>query len=158
MKNRQTVPLKTEKKVIGYTAGTFDLFHVGHLTLLENAKKMCDYLIVGVNSDELVNSYKMKRTFIKAEQRSRIVDALKVVNEVHIVHTLDKTIAWQMFHFDIVFIGSDWKGSERWSSTEEELAVLGANVSYLPYTVGISTSEISLKLKSDGEITKQQCD
>ena len=78
-----------KKFEIGYTQGTFDLFHIGHLNLLENAKKQCDYLIVGVNSNQLVKDYKNKNVIINEKDRARIINALKVVDEVHIVNTLN---------------------------------------------------------------------
>lgn len=131
---------------IGYTQGTYDLFHIGHLNLLENAKKMCDYLIVGINSDDLVLMYKNKKVNISQNDRARIVEALKVVDEVHIVDTLDKKIAHDKFNFDAIFIGDDWKGNERWKNTEEELSKIGVKVEYLPHTEGISTTILSNKI------------
>lgn len=131
---------------IGYTQGTYDLFHIGHLNLLENAKKMCNYLIVGINSDDLVLMYKNKKVNISQNDRARIVEALKVVDEVHIVDTLDKKIAHDKFNFDAIFIGDDWKGNERWKNTEEELSKIGVKVEYLPHTEGISTTILSNKI------------
>lgn len=140
---------------IGYTAGTFDLFHIGHLNLLAQAKEKCDYLIVGVNADELVQEYKGKKTNICAEDRARIVGALKVVDEVHIMHSLDKVEAYKKYGFQAVFIGDDWKGNERWARTEKELEPFGVKVEYLSHTDGISTTLIATKLlkgnKEDGK-------
>ena len=129
-----------KKYKIGYTQGTFDLFHIGHLNLLNNAKKYCDYLIVGVNSDELVMKYKNKKTNINQNDRARIVDAIKGVDKVVITTTLDKTIIHKQIKFDAIFIGDDWKGNERWNKTEDDLKKVGANVIYLPHTDGISTT------------------
>ena len=108
---------------IGYTQGTYDLFHVGHLNLLENAKSCCDYLIVGINSDKLVKDYKNKTVTITDKDRARIVSALKVVDEVHVVNTLDKKEILKLYDFDIIFIGDDWKGNPRWKQTEKEMNV-----------------------------------
>lgn len=121
-------------EVIGFTAGTFDMFHIGHLNLLRNAKKECDYLIVGVNSDELVKEYKNKEVIVPYEERAEIVNAIRYVDEVMKIDSLDKKISWNLKHYDILFIGSDWKGSERWNQTEKEMAEYGVKVHYLPYT------------------------
>ena len=113
------------RKTIGFTAGAFDMFHIGHLNLIKNAKERCDYLIVGVNTDALVASYKNKNVVVPLEERIQIVSALKYVDEVEVVDTLDKVEMWKRKNFDVVFIGDDWKGTERWSTTELELDKLG---------------------------------
>ena len=130
------------KKIIGYTQGTFDLFHIGHLHLLQNARNHCDLLIVGVNSDELVVSYKHKKPIIPAEQRAEIIQALRCVNQVVITKTLDKNKMYEELHFDKLFIGDDWKGNERWIQTEKDMNKIGVELIYLPYTKGISSSII----------------
>ena len=140
-----------EKYKIGYTQGTFDLFHIGHLNLINNAKKYCDYLIVGVNSDELVMQYKNKKTNINQNDRATIVNAIKGVDKVIITNTLDKQAIHKYINFNAIFIGDDWKGNERWKKTEEELSKVGAQVVYLPHTDGISTTIITQKLESKGE-------
>ena len=131
---------------IGYTQGTYDLFHIGHLNLLEHAKELCDFLIVGINSDELVKSYKNKNVHICAKDRARIVKALKVVDDVIITNTLDKIELYKKLNYDVIFIGNDWEGSQRWSETEKELSKFGVSVKYLPHTNGISTTIISQQL------------
>ena len=136
-----------EKYSVGYTAGVFDLFHIGHLNLLQNAKKLCDTLIVGVNSDELVMRYKNKHPLIPAAQRAEIVRALRVVDSAHVVDTLDKVEAYKQFGFDVVFIGDDWRGNQRWIETEKDLAAYGVKVCYLPYTKSISSTEIAGKIE-----------
>jgi len=122
------------KKRIGFTQGTFDMFHIGHLNLLINAKKECDYLIAGINSDELVASYKKKNVVVPFEERIKIVEAIKYVDEVIRVDSLDKKAAWDQRNYDRLFIGSDWKGSDRWNQTEKEMKEFGVEVVYLPYT------------------------
>lgn len=107
--------------VIGYTQGTFDMFHVGHLNLIKNAKAHCDYLIVGVNADELVQSYKNKTPVISAENRAEILRSIKEVDECVVVDTLDKVEIAKTIPFEAIFIGDDWKGNGRWSNTEIEL-------------------------------------
>ena len=135
---------------IGYTQGVFDLFHVGHLNLLKKAKEQCDFLIVGVNSDELVKNYKHKTPVIPGDQRKQIVEALKVVDQCVLVDTLDKEIIWKEHPFDAIFIGDDWKGNERWKQTEEQLSRHGAKVVYLKYTEGISSSALRKKITETG--------
>lgn len=127
---------------IGYTQGVFDMFHIGHLNLLKQAKEQCDTLIVGVNSDELVKTYKVKSVVIDENCRAEIVRAIKYVDECYIVNTLDKKEQWERFKFDAIFIGSDWKGNERWIQTEQELAQNNAEVVYLNYTEMVSSTEL----------------
>lgn len=137
-----------KKYNIGYTQGTFDLFHVGHLNLLENAKKYCDKLIVGVNSDELVLQYKNKKVNITAKDRARIIKALKCVDEVYIVNTLDKSQILEKIDFDVILVGDDWKGNQRWENTKTEMNKKGKDVIFLPYTKGISTTKLAAQIKS----------
>lgn len=125
---------------LGYTQGVFDMFHIGHLNLLKNAKAHCDFLIVGVNSDELVQQYKNKKPLIGEEDRKTIVENIKAVDQAIIVHTLDKVIQWQNLHFDAIFIGGDWEGNARWRQTEEDLKKFKVDVCYLPHTPGISST------------------
>lgn len=134
------------KKVIGFTAGAFDMFHVGHLNLLKNAKARCDYLIAGVNTDELITTYKNKYAIVPLEERMQIVGAVKYVDEVISVDTLDKETIWKRKMFDIVFIGDDWKGSERWKETEKIMSGHNVEVIYLPYTIGTTSTVLREKL------------
>lgn len=137
-----------KKYKVGYTQGTFDLFHIGHLNLINNAKKYCDYLIVGVNSDNLVKQYKNKKTNINELDRATIVNAIKGVDKVVITKTLDKMNIYNNLRFDAIFIGDDWKGNERWKKTEQELAQIGVDVVFLPHTDGVSTTMITEKIES----------
>ena len=125
---------------VGYTQGVFDMFHVGHLRLINHAKDQCELLIVGVNSDSLVQRYKNKVPIINESDRAEIVSNLKAVNQVKIVDTLDKIEIYNDIHFDAIFIGDDWKGNTRWSQTEKDLAVYDVPVVYLPYTKNISST------------------
>lgn len=125
---------------IGYTQGVYDMFHIGHLNLINNAKRYCDRLIVGVNADGLVESYKNKRPIISQEDRQMIVANIKAVDECVIVTTLDKMTIWNQLHFDAVFIGDDWKGNPRWEQTKKEMAQVGVDVVFLPYTNGVSST------------------
>lgn len=135
------------KKIIGFTAGAFDMFHVGHLNLIKNAKARCDYLIVGVNTDELISSYKNKQAVVPLEERLQIIEALKYVDEVIPVDTLDKEVMWGRKKFELLFIGDDWKGSERWNATEEAMKKHDVEVVYLPYTTGTTSTLLREKLK-----------
>lgn len=130
---------------IGYTQGVYDMFHIGHLNLINNAKKNCDYLIVGVNADALVETYKHKTPVIDQESRKAIVSNIKAVDECVIVTTLDKVDIWKKLHFDAIFIGDDWKGNPRWEQTAKDLSVYGVDVVYLAYTDGISSTMLSPK-------------
>ncbi len=138
-----------KKYNVGYTCGVFDVFHVGHLNLLERCKEMCDILIVGVCDDEYVRKIKNKEPLYLQEDRVRILNALKVVDNAVLVDidtTNDKMLALEKFHFDVLFSGDDWKGSERYQLTEKQFAELGVSIEYFPYTKGISTSQIKEKL------------
>lgn len=135
-----------KKYKVGYTQGTFDLFHIGHLNLINNAKEQCDYLIVGVNSDELVFKYKNKVTNIKETERAKIVNSIKGVDRVIITDTLDKTEILNHVNFDAIFIGDDWKGNQRWEDTKIALSKRGIDVVFLPHTDGISTTDIVKKM------------
>ena len=129
-----------KKYKIGYTCGVFDMFHVGHLNLLEKCKSMCDYLIVGVCNDDYVRNIKHKEPVYSEQDRVRILEALKVVDRAELVtieETNDKILAIEKFHFDVLFSGDDWKGSERYQKTEEQFKKYGAFIEYLPYTQGI---------------------
>ncbi len=131
-----------KKYKIGYTQGVYDMFHVGHLNLLNNAKKYCDILIVGVNADKLVQEYKNKTPVINENDRRCIVENIKCVDKCIIVDTLDKVKIQKKIGFDAIFIGDDWKGNSRWAQTEIDMKNLGATVVYLPHTAGISSTEL----------------
>lgn len=141
-----------KKYKIGYTQGVYDMFHIGHLNLINKAKELCDYLFVGVNSDELVRSYKHKDTVINERERAEIVRNIKAVDECIIVETLDKMELHQRIEFDAIFIGDDWLGNPRWMQTKEELAQIGVDVVFLPHTDGISSTILrSQETKKVGE-------
>lgn len=131
-----------KKYKVGYTQGVYDMFHIGHLNLLNNARELCEHLIVGVNSDELVKQYKHKLPVIPEEERRLIVANIKAVDACEIVDTLDKVENYKRFHYDAVFIGDDWKGNARWMQTEKDLAPYGVDVIYLPHTQGVCSTEL----------------
>ena len=127
-------------KIIGFTQGTFDMFHIGHLNLLQNAKKQCDHLIVGVNTDKLVMSYKNIKPFTSLKERIKIVGAIRYVDEILLCNTLDKEYIWIKKNYHKLFIGDDWRGSDRWNQTEKALKEYHVKVIYLPYTKSICST------------------
>ncbi len=132
----------SDRKVIGYTTGVFDLFHVGHLNILKEAQKNCDYLIVGVTTDEEVKRTKGIEPFIPFEERLEIVQNIKVVDEVVAQESMDKMAAWEKLRFDVMFVGSDWKGTPEWNEYEKQFAKVGVDIVYFPYTAGTSSTKI----------------
>lgn len=136
-----------KKYKIGYTTGVFDLFHIGHLNILKRAKEQCDYLIVGVSTDELVQTYKHKIPVIPLEERIAIVEAIRYVDKVVPQTSMDKAEAWQMLHFDAVFHGDDWKGSHMYDEVEKKMRELGVEMVFLPHTDGTSSTMLADKLR-----------
>ena len=134
--------------VIGYTTGVYDMFHIGHLNVIRNAKAQCDYLIVGVSTDELVQKEKNKTPVIPYEERAEIVSAIKYVDKVVPQPDKDKMAAWERNHFDKMFVGSDWEGTPQWKKFEEQFAPLGVEIVYLPHTDGISSTQLTGVIKN----------
>lgn len=135
-----------KKYKVGYTTGVFDMFHIGHLNILKRAKEQCDYLIVGVSTDELVQEYKHKKTIIPFVERAAIVRACQYVDEVVVQDDRDKIKAFNKYHFDVMFVGDDWKGKEPFTEVEKYLCEHGSHVVYFPYTQGTSSSILREKL------------
>ena len=135
-----------KKYKIGYTTGVFDMFHIGHLNILRRAKEQCDYLIVGVSTDELVRDYKNKTPIVPFEEQKAIVDAIKYVDEVVPQTSMDKFEAWKKLHFNAIFHGDDWKGSTLYKEIEEKLSSVGVDMVFLPHTDGTSSTILSEKL------------
>jgi len=127
------------KRIIGYTSGVFDLFHIGHLNLLRNAKALCDVLIVGVTTDELV-AYKNKRAVIPFEERLEIVRSIKYVDAVVPQADMDKLAMCDKLKFDVLFVGDDWFQSPKWSKLDEEFNKRDVKIIYFPYTKGTSST------------------
>ena len=138
-----------EKKFkIGYTTGVYDMFHIGHLNILRRAKEQCDTLVVGVTSDDLCFKRKNKYPIIPEKERMEIVQAIRYVDYVVPQTDMDKLKAVIANHADVVFVGSDWKGTNSWNHYEEEFARYGCSVVYLEHTDGISSTILRDKLKS----------
>ena len=132
--------------VIGYTTGVYDLFHVGHLNLLELAKSMCDKLIVGVTVDELVK-YKGKKSVIPFEERFRIVKSIRYVDGVIPQYDMNKIETCKKLKASILFVGDDWYSTEKWQQYEADFKQIGGKIIYIPYTRGTSSTLINDTLK-----------
>ena len=135
--------------VIGYTTGVYDMFHIGHLNILRRAKEQCDYLIVGVSTDELVQHDKNKTPVIPFADRCAIVEAIKYVDKVVPQPDKNKFAAWEKYHFNKMFVGSDWKGTPQWQAFEKQFAPVGVEIIYLDHTDGISTTILRDRLNED---------
>lgn len=144
------------KKIIGYTTGVYDMFHIGHLNVIKRAKEQCDYLIVGVSTDELVQKDKNKTPVIPYNERAAIVEALKYVDKVVPQIDKNKKGAWEKYKFNRMFVGSDWKGSTQWNEFEKQFQPLGVEIVYLPHTDGISSTLLTSFIKTTlGEVNNE---
>lgn len=140
-----------KKYKIGYTTGVYDMFHIGHLNILKRSKDLCDYLIVGVTTDELCLQRKHKKPIIPQDERIAIVESIKYVDKVVLQENMDKSEAIKKYNVDVVFVGSDWKGTEAWNKYEKEFKELDCDVVYLNHTDGISSTILREKLISSNE-------
>ena len=141
-----------KKYRIGYTTGVYDMFHIGHLNLLRRAKEQCQYLIVGVSTDELVQAAKNKSPVIPYAERAAIVEAIDIVDEVVPQETKDKFGAWEKYKFNVMFVGDDWKGKPLFMEAEAKLNQQAVDVIYFPYTKDISSTKLKdviINLESD---------
>jgi glycerol-3-phosphate cytidylyltransferase len=135
-----------KKYKIGYTTGVFDMFHVGHLNILKQAKNQCETLIVGVTTDDLCFKRKKKYPIINQDQRKAIVGAIRYTDKVIDQVDMDKISAVRSLGADVVFVGSDWKGTPSWIEYEKEFAKLGCDVVYINHTDGISSTILREKI------------
>ena len=140
-----------KKRVVGYTTGVFDMFHIGHLNILKRAKAQCDYLIVGVSTDELMMKYKHRRPIVCFDERIAIVSAIRYVDIAVPQTSMNKYLAWEKLHFDVLFHGSDWQNTEMYEKVERDLSEVGVLVMYFPYTQGISSSILAEKIRKATE-------
>jgi glycerol-3-phosphate cytidylyltransferase len=140
----------------GYTTGVFDLFHIGHLNLIKRAKEQCEYLIVGVSTDELAQSYKNRKPCIPFAERMEIVKSIRYVDQVVPQESREKIRALKTWHFDVMFLGDDWKGNAVYEKIEAELDKHGVSVVYFPRTRGISTTEVMKRLERTTNIRRDQ--
>ena len=135
-----------KKYRVGYTTGVFDMFHIGHLNILRRAKEQCEFLVVGVSTDDVVEAYKHKRPVIPFEERLAIVGAIRYVDKVIPQTSMDKMKAYETLKFDALFHGSDWKGSAMYNKLVMDFAEIGVDVVFLPHTDGISSTLIRDKV------------
>ena len=133
-----------DKYKVGYLAGVFDLFHVGHLNLIKRAKERCEYLIVGALTDELVIQFKKNPPYISFEERKQILEAIRYVDEVVAVdeENHEKMKAWNKYHFDCLFSGDDYSGNPYWIEDQKALQNVGSNIEFFPYTKSTSSTMI----------------
>ncbi len=136
------------KKIIGYTTGVFDMFHLGHLNILRRARLECDHLIVGVTTDTLSISRKGKQPIIPQAERMEIVGALRCVSEVVEQSDMDKFSAWERHRFHRMFVGDDWRGDPEWLALEGRFHPHGVEIVYFPYTAHTSSSRLREVLDS----------
>lgn len=137
--------MNDERMIIGYTAGVYDLFHVGHLNLLRNAKGMCDRLVVGVTTDELT-AYKGKKAVIPFEERIEIVRGCRYVDAAVPQKDMDKLTMCKKIGASVMFVGDDWYQTEKWKEYEKEFAAEGIRIVYFPYTSGVSSTDLRKKI------------
>lgn len=135
-----------KKYEIGYTTGVFDLFHIGHLNILKKAKEQCEYLIVGISTDEVVKAYKHKNPIICFEERKAIVESIIYVDEVIAQTSMNKMETWEKIHFNVLFHGDDWKDSSLYNQYVEDFKQVGVDVVFLPHTTGTSSTKLSEKI------------
>lgn len=133
-------------KITGYTSGVFDLFHIGHLNILINSKSMCDQLIVGVTTDDLV-LYKNKKAVIPFQERLEIVRSIKYVDAVVAQENMDKYKMWEKLKFDILFVGDDWFDTPKWREIDKKFKEVGVRVVYFPYTKSTSSTILNNTLE-----------
>ena len=138
-----------KKYKIGYTTGTFDMFHIGHLNILKQAKEQCEYLIVAVSTDELVESYKHKRPIIPFEDRVEILKAIKYVDKVIAQEDMDKLKIIKEIKAEAFFVGNDWQGTPKWNKHEIEFKEVGCEVVWFKYTDGISSTILRERLNEE---------
>lgn len=137
-----------KKYKVGYTTGVFDMFHVGHLNILRRAKEQCEYLIVGVTTDDLCYERKKKYPVICQEDRVAIVESIRFVDRVVLQADMDKLTTVKEHQVDVVFVGSDWKGTTQWEQYEKEFAMVGCETVYLDHTEGISSTILRDRLNN----------
>ena len=137
-----------KKYKVGYTTGAYDMIHIGHINIFKKAKEYCDYLIVGVSTDELIRLSKQKDPVIPFEDRFEIVKVIKYVDEVVPQYDKNKFAAWEKYKFDVMFVGDDWKGKPLFEEAEKKLKAVGVDVIYFPYTPHVSSTLLREKINN----------
>ncbi|MDB5787529.1 adenylyltransferase/cytidyltransferase family protein [Caballeronia mineralivorans] len=144
-------------KRIGYVAGDFDLFHIGHLNILRYAKSHCDYLIVGVISDEVLRLRKFIKPVIPLEERIEIVRSIRFVDRAIVEAAASTLDVWRGLHFDIVFKGDDGRGTEKDRRLEGDMTMLGVEAAYLPDLPSTSSTALREALENIKRLAGQGC-
>ena len=137
--------------IVGYTSGVYDLFHIGHLNILRNAKSMCDKLIVGVTTDSLVH-YKNKKAVIPFHERLEIVRSIQYVDAAIPQDTMDKLSMHDRLKFDVMFVGDDWFDTPRWQEIDLAFQERGVCIIYFPYTKATSSTllnDVLVKIRNN---------
>ena len=134
--------------VLGYVPGAYDVFHVGHLRILERSRQRCDRLVVGVVGDELAAQARGELPAVPLAERMEIVAALPFVDDVVEDLSSDKAVAWERVRFDVLFKGNDWRGTPKGERLEAAMALVGAKVVYLPYTGEVSSTSLRADLSA----------
>ena len=137
--------------IIGYTTGVFDLFHVGHLNILKKAASQCDKLIVGVTTDEFAIEYKNIKPVVPFNERIEIINSIKYVDEVYPQNNHDKFKQWQRLKFNIMFVGSDWKNTEKWNRFEREFNRVNVKIIYFERTPTTSSTQLRKKINNENQ-------
>ena len=138
---------------IGFAPGVYDLFHVGHLNILRQARGHCDRLVAGVTSDELTLRLKGRPPIVPLAERLEIVRSLRCVDEAVVESDDDKLETWKQVGFDVIFKGDDWRGTPKWQVLERRFAEVGVDVVYFTYTAHTSSTLLrgALELLSPAE-------
>ena len=141
-----TREIQPADKIVGYVPGAWDMFHVGHLNILLRARERCDRLVVGVVSDEALFEAKGKHPVVPLEERMEVVRHLAMVDQVVVDFSSDKLQVWESVRFDLLFKGDDWRGTDKGNKLEADMATVGVQVVYFPYTVHTSSTLLRSQL------------
>lgn len=147
-----TAPASRGRRVIGYAPGAFDMFHIGHLNLLQRARLNCDHLIAGVVSDEIAKTQKGRMPVVPQAERLAIVASIRVVDQVFLECNVNKLVTWPHLRFNVIFKGDDWQGTDKGVRLERDFAAVGVRVVYLPYTVHTSTTRLRGLVAARGDL------
>lgn len=133
---------------VGYVPGAWDMFHIGHLRIIKRAREHCDWLIVGVVTDEVLEGSKNKKPVVPLDERIEVVGSISGVDEVVVDTSSDKTVMWDQLHFDVIFKGDDWRGTPKGERLERDMAARGVEVHYFTYTQQSSSTMLRAALEA----------
>lgn len=146
MTPRRDRPSDPASRVVGYVPGAWDMFHVGHLNILLRARERCDRLVVGVVTDQALTVVKGRLPIVPLAERVELVAQLDLVDEVVTDFSSNKLLVWERLHFDVLFKGDDWRGTAKGDRLESDMASVGVEVCYFPYTIHTSSSQLRAML------------